>query len=48
LHRKVRRLLALKDAIDVAGRTPVLVAEIGAVGDEATGCDVVTAGVDRG
>jgi hypothetical protein len=29
LHRKVGRLLALEDAIDVAGREPVLVEEIG-------------------
>ena len=35
LHRKVGRLLALEDAIDVAGRAPVRVDEIGPVGDQA-------------
>src|SRR5262245_51555468 len=33
LHRKVGRLLAFEDAIDVAGGAPVLVDEIRAVGD---------------
>src|SRR5262249_39216646 len=37
LHRKVSRLLALEDAIDVTGRLPELVNEIGAVGEEAAG-----------
>src|SRR5262249_53341498 len=34
---KVSRLLALEDAIDVTGRLPELVNEIGAVGEEAAG-----------
>ena len=39
LHRKVGRLLALEDAVDVAGRAPVLVDDIGPVGDQAAGGD---------
>ena len=35
LHRQVGRLLALEDAIDVAGRAPVLVDQIRPVGDQA-------------
>jgi hypothetical protein len=34
LHRQVRRLLALEDAVDVTGRAAELVDEIGAVGDQ--------------
>src|SRR5471030_2394853 len=34
LHWKVGGLLALEDAIDVAGRTPVLVDKISAIGDQ--------------
>jgi hypothetical protein len=34
LHRKVSRLLALEDAVDVAGCAPELVYEIGTVGDQ--------------
>ena len=48
LHRQVGRLLALEDAVDVAGRAPVLVDQIRPVGDQATGGDEVAAGVDRG
>src|SRR6266566_7395796 len=48
LHRKVGRLLALEDAIDIASRPPELVEVIGTVGDEATGCRVEAGGVDRG
>src|SRR5262245_33762858 len=48
LHRQVGRLLALENAVDIAGRLPVLVEQIGTVGDEATGCDVLAGGVDRG
>ena len=47
LHRQVGGLLALEDAVDVAGRTPVLVDEIGSIGDQAAGRDVVAVGVDR-
>ena len=39
LHRQVGRLLALEDAIDVAGRAPVLVDQIRPVGDQAAGGD---------
>src|SRR5262250_1587589 len=35
LHRQVGRLLALEDAIDIAGRTPALVDEIRSVGNQA-------------
>ena len=48
LHRQVGRLLALEDAIDVAGRASVLVDQIGAVGDQAATGDVEAEGVDRG
>ena len=48
LHRQVGRLLALEDAIDIAGRAPVLVDQIRPVGDQATGGDEEAAGVDRG
>src|SRR5215831_4809328 len=47
LHRKVGRLLALEDAIDVTGRAPVRVGRVGGVGDEAAGDDEVGPGVDR-
>ena len=47
LHRQVGRLLALEDAIDVAGRAPVLVDEIRPVGDQAAGGDEGTIEVDR-
>ena len=39
LHRQVGRLLALEDAIDVAGRAPVLVDQIGPIGDQAAAGD---------
>ena len=39
LHRQVGRLLALEDAIDVAGRAPVLVDRIRPIGDQAAGGD---------
>ena len=39
LHRQVGWLLALEDAIDVAGRAPVLVDEIRPIGDQAAGGD---------
>ena len=48
LHRQVGRLLALEDAIDVAGRAPVLVDEIRPVGNQATAGDEVAVGIDRG
>ena len=39
LHRQVGRLLALEDAVDVAGRAPVLVDKIRPIGDQAAGGD---------
>ena len=41
LHRQVGGLLALEDAVDVAGRAPVLVDVIGPVGNQAAGGDEV-------
>ena len=48
LHRQVGWLLALEDAIDVAGRAPVLVDNIRPVGDQAAAGDEETFAVDRG
>ena len=48
LHRQVGRLLALEDAIDVAGRAPVLVDVIRPIGDQAAGGDEEAFEVDRG
>jgi hypothetical protein len=36
LHRKVARLLALENAIDVSRRTPELVEKLRTIGDQAT------------
>ena len=33
LHRQVRRLLALEDAVDIVGRAPELIARIRPIGD---------------
>src|SRR6516225_1027042 len=35
LHRQVARLLALEDAIDVAGSAHILIADVGSIGDQA-------------
>ena len=48
LHRQVGRLLALEDAVDVAGRAPVLVDLIRPIGDQAAGGDEGAFEVDRG
>jgi hypothetical protein len=48
LHRKVSRLLASKDAIDVAGRAPELADVIGPIGDQAAVIDEETEGINRG
>src|SRR5262249_31717122 len=48
LHRKISRLFALEDAIDVAGRLPELVDGIGTVGDQAAAVDELACEVDRG
>jgi hypothetical protein len=47
LDRKIGGLLTLEDAIDVAGRAPVLVNFIRSVGDQAAIGDVKANGVDR-
>ena len=47
LHRQVARLLALEDAVDVAGRLPVLVALIRSIGDQAAGGDEEPFEIDR-
>jgi hypothetical protein len=48
LHWKISRLLAPQDAIDVTGRTPELVKEIGSVGDQAASGGEEASGVDGG
>ena len=48
LHRQVGRLLALEDAVDVAGRAAVLVDQDRPVGDQAAAGDEERIGVDRG
>ena len=48
LHRHVGWLLALEDAVDVAGRAPVLIDPIRPIGDQAAGGDEVAIEVDRG
>ena len=47
LHRKVSRLLALENAIDVACREPVLVVRIRPIGDESAGADKNAVVIDR-
>src|SRR6516165_5340628 len=48
LHRKVSGFFTFEDAIDIAGRTPVLVNEIGPIGEQGPGDDVIPEGVNRG
>ena len=48
LHRQVGRLLALEDAIDVAGCAPVLVGDVRSVGDQAAAPDEERDRIDRG
>ena len=48
LHRQVGRLLALEDAVDVAGGAPVLVDVIRPIGDQAARGDERAFVVDRG
>jgi hypothetical protein len=48
LHRQIGRLLALENAIHIAGRAAELVDQVDPVGNEAPGCDVEADGVDRG
>src|SRR6266511_2636749 len=48
LHRKVGRLLALEDAIDIAGRAPVLINNVGAIGGQTAAGDLIGVRIDRG
>src|SRR5215467_13282437 len=48
LHRQVGRLLALENAIDVAGRAAVLIVVIRPIGDQPAGFDVEPFDTDRG
>ena len=48
LHRKIGRLFALEDAIDVVGRAPERVGCIRAIGNQAAAGGVVAERVDRG
>src|ERR1700732_539588 len=47
LHRQVSWLFALENAIDIAGRAPVLVRPIGPIGNQTAGGDIVTSIVYR-
>src|SRR5262245_9588508 len=47
LHRQVGRLLALEDAVHVAGCTPAHVGHVGAVGHQSAAHGKVTIGIDR-
>ena len=48
LHRQIDRLLTFKDAVDVACRAPMLVEEIGPIGDQTAGSGVKAGVLDRG
>jgi hypothetical protein len=48
LHRRISRLLALEDAIDVIGSAPVLIGQIRPVGDQAAPSDELPTGGNRG
>ena len=48
LHRQIGRLLAPKDAVDIAGGVPVLVGNIRTIGDQAAGGSENSSVVDRG
>src|SRR5262249_37592934 len=47
LHRKVGRLLALEDTIDVAGRAPEFVDDIRTIRDQTALCDINSVRIDR-
>src|SRR5262249_943348 len=47
LYRHVGWLFALKDPVDVTGRTTILVDEIGSIGDQAAAGNAVSVKVDR-
>src|SRR5215472_11742966 len=46
LYRQIARLLTLKDAVDVAGRLPVLLDLIRSIADQPAAGDVVAVGVN--
>jgi hypothetical protein len=48
LYREIGGLLALEDAVDIAGRLPVLLDLVRPVGNQAASGDVVAERVDRG
>src|SRR5262249_33056014 len=48
LHRQIRRLFALEDAIDVGSRASVLVSKIRPIGHQSAGSDKRTLNVNRG
>ena len=48
LHRKIGRLGAAQDAVDIGRRRPKLFGAVGAVAHEPTGHDEETVGVDGG
>ena len=48
LHRQVGWLLALEDAVHVAGAAAILVNDVGSIGDQAAGRREVANRVDRG
>ena len=48
LHRQVGRLLALEDAVDVAGRAPVQIDQAGSIRHQAAGLDEEAIGINRG
>jgi hypothetical protein len=48
LHWEVSRLLALEDAIDITGGTPILIDEIRPIGDQPAGGDEEAFVVDAG
>ncbi len=47
-YRKLRRLLAFEDAIDIPGGAPIQINSIGSIGDQAAASNKVAEGVDRG
>jgi hypothetical protein len=48
LHRQIRRLLALENAIHIAAGAAKLIGKIISIGDQATAGDEVASEVDRG
>src|SRR5262245_53638955 len=46
LHGKIGRLLSLENAVDIAGRTTILIGSIRPVRQKAAACDLEAVGVD--